>query len=54
VNSLLATGQALNLNTASSSDFWGLGKEGLITVVIISVLLIATVAWLIHGTKSRD
>jgi len=39
---------------ASVSSFWGLGKTGLITTIVISVILIATVAWLINGTKKRD
>jgi len=39
---------------ANGSSFWGLGKAGLITTIIVSVILIATVAWLINGTKKRD
>jgi hypothetical protein len=38
----------------NGSNFWGLGKAGLITIIIVSVILIATVAWLINGTKKRD
>ena len=34
--------------------FWGLGKTGLITTIIVSVILIVTVAWLINGTRKRD
>lgn len=39
---------------ANPERFWGLGKTGLITTIIISVVLIVTVAWLINGTKKRD
>lgn len=39
---------------ANPERFWGLGKTGLITTIIISVILIVTVAWLINGTKKRD
>jgi len=39
---------------ASPASFGGLGKAGLITVIIVSVILIATVAWLINGTRKRD
>jgi hypothetical protein len=39
---------------ANGSSFWGLGKAGLITTIIVSVILIVTVAWLINGTKKRD
>ena len=39
---------------ASPQKFWGLGKTGLVTTIIISVILIVTVAWLINGTKKRD
>mgnify|MGYP001110847996 CR=1 FL=1 len=39
---------------ADTSTFGGLGTAGLITVIIVSILLIAAVAWLIHGTKRRD
>lgn len=39
---------------AGSVGFGGLGKAGLITTIVIAVILIATVAWLINGTKKRD
>ncbi len=39
---------------ASPQKFWGLGKTGLVTTIIISVILIVTVVWLINGTKKRD
>ncbi len=39
---------------AGSEGFWGLGKAGLITTIVVAVVLIATVAWLINGTKKRD
>lgn len=38
-------------NAASSG---GLGKAGLITIIIVAVILIPTVIWLINGTKERD
>ncbi len=39
---------------ASPPSFGGLGKAGLITTIIISVIIIVTVVWLINGTKKRD
>jgi hypothetical protein len=54
MNSLLVAGQVLDLNTASPPEFWGLGKVGFITIVVIAVILIVTVVWLILGTKRRD
>jgi len=38
----------------STPSFAGLGKAGLITTIIVSVILIVTVVWLINGTKRRD
>jgi len=37
-----------------ASTFGGLGKAGLITVIILSVIFISTFVWLFHGTKRRD
>jgi len=39
---------------ADASGFAGLGKVGLITLIVISILIIVTTAWLINGTKKRD
>jgi len=39
---------------ANTERFWGLGKTGLAVTIIISVILIVTVAWIINGTKKRD
>jgi len=39
---------------AGSESFGGLGKAGLVTVIIVSVIIIVTVAWLINGTRKRD
>lgn len=39
---------------ASAPSFGGLGKAGLITIIIISIIFIVTVVWLINGTKRRD
>jgi len=41
-------------DVVNPSSFLGLGKAGLITTIIISVILITTVVWLINGTKKRD
>ena len=41
-------------NTAAESDFGGLGKGGLITVILVSVLLLVVFIWLVNGTKKRD
>ena len=37
-----------------SSDFGGLGKEGLATVIFIAVLLLVVFIWLMNGTRKRD
>jgi len=37
-----------------SSDFGGLGKAGLATVIFISVLLLVVFIWLINGTRKHD
>jgi len=39
---------------ANTQKFWGLGKAGLVVIIIVSVILIAAVIWLINGTKKRD
>jgi hypothetical protein len=39
---------------ANAASFGGLGKGGLITLIVIAVILIPTVIWLINGTKERD
>jgi len=52
LSGLLGAGSAAYV--AGSPSFGGLGKAGLITVIIVSVLLIVVVAWLINGTKRRD
>ena len=41
-------------DTAAGSDFGGLGKGGLITVILVSILLLVVFIWLINGTKKRD
>jgi hypothetical protein len=39
---------------AGTSNFAGLGKAGLITVIVVSIILIVTFVWLFRGTKKRD
>jgi hypothetical protein len=39
---------------ADTSSFGGLGKGGLITVIVVAVLLISAFVWILHGTKRRD
>lgn len=51
---LLEASELLDSGANSAGSFGGLGKGGLITVIIVSVLLIVTVAWLIDGTSRRD
>ena len=41
-------------DTAVGSDYGGLGKGGLLTVILVSVLLLVVFIWLINGTKKRD
>jgi len=41
-------------HVANATSFGGLGKAGLITIIVIAVILIPTVIWLINGTKERD
>ena len=38
----------------AAEPFWGLGRGGLITIIIVAVLLIAVVIWLIRGTQRHD
>ncbi|MCD6230736.1 MAG: hypothetical protein J7J88_02520 [Dehalococcoidia bacterium] len=42
------------LMSIASEPFWGLGKGGLITIIIVVVFLIAVVVWLIRGTQRHD
>ena len=51
---LLEASELLTSSANSAESFGGLGKGGLITIIIVSVLLIVTVAWLIDGTSRRD
>ena len=51
---LVDASELLNSSANTAESFGGLGKGGLITVIIVSVLLIVTVAWLIDGTSRRD
>jgi len=39
---------------ADTSRFGGLGKAGLITVIVVSIIFIVTFVWLFRGTKKRD
>lgn len=39
---------------ASNANSGGLDKPGLIATIIISIIVIAAVVWLFHGTKKRD
>ncbi len=50
----LATNGILASYASSTESFGGLGKAGLITVIIVSVLLIVTVAWVLTNLKERD
>jgi hypothetical protein len=51
---LTLAGRGLVVYIANTPSFGGLGKAGLITAIVVSVILIATVVWLINGTKKRD
>ena len=51
---LLDASGLLIFNASNPESFGGLGKAGLITIIVVSVLLIVTVAWLIDGTSRRD
>jgi hypothetical protein len=39
---------------AASEEFGGIGREGLVTVIVIGVLLIVVVVWILNGLRSRD
>ena len=41
-------------HVANAASFGGLGKAGLITIIIVAIILIPTVIWLINGTRERD
>jgi hypothetical protein len=39
---------------AGARSFWGLGTDGLVTVIVVFTIVIVTTVWLINGTKKRD
>ena len=47
-------GTGSQIYSAANLDFGGLGKAGLITIIIISIILIVVMVWLFNGTKKRD
>jgi hypothetical protein len=53
---ILFSGTGVNFGVcfAANQSFGGLGKAGLITIIVVSIILIVTTVWLINGTKKRD
>ena len=43
-----------NLYVASEAEFGGLGKGGLITIIIVAILFIVTMVWIFRNLKKRD
>jgi len=41
-------------HVANAASFGGLGKGGLITIIVVAIVLVPTVIWLINNTKERD
>ena len=41
-------------DSSAGSDFGGLGKEGLITIIFILVLLLVVFIWIMNGTRKHD
>jgi hypothetical protein len=39
---------------AAGEAFGGLGRGGLIAVIVISVIAIAAFVWIFHETRNRD
>jgi len=39
---------------AAGEAFGGLGKGGLITVIVVSIIVIVTLAWIFRETRKRD
>jgi hypothetical protein len=39
---------------AAGEVFGGLGKEGLITIIVVSVIAIITFVWIFRETRKRD
>lgn len=39
---------------AAGEAFGGLGKAGLITVIVVSVIAIVTFVWIFRETRKRD
>jgi len=39
---------------AAGEEFGGLGKAGLITIIIVSVIAIVTLVWIFRETGRRD
>jgi len=38
----------------SSEAFGGLGKAGLITIIVVSVIAVVTFVWIFRETRKRD
>jgi hypothetical protein len=51
---MLSTLVGANSMAYVAASFGGLGKAGLIAVIVVSIILIVTVVWLINGTRKRD
>ena len=43
-----------NIYIASEAEFSGLGKGGLITIIIVTILFIVTMVWIFRNLKKRD
>jgi hypothetical protein len=39
---------------AAGEAFSGLGKGGLITIIVVSIIAIVTFVWIFHETERRD
>jgi len=43
-----------NIYVASEAEFGGLGKGGLITIIIVAILFIVAMVWIFRNLKKRD
>ncbi len=39
---------------AAGEAFGGLGKAGLITIIIVSIIAVVTLVWIFRETRKRD
>jgi hypothetical protein len=46
--------EASDISYAAGEAFGGLGKAGLITIIVVSIVAIITFVWIFRETRRRD